>query len=116
MINGIIVSAFSQIREETESKEKDMNDKCFICSIDRVEFDKRHVSFEKHLSEEHNYVRYVAFFIVLRFINEKDMDYDQNYIVNCIKNKDITCMPIKRALSINDYQDYVEDGDDNKKA
>ena len=114
MINGIIVSAFSQIREDTESKENDMKNKCFICSIDRIEFEKRHVSFEKHISEEHNYIRYVYFFIVLRFLNEKDMDYDQNYIFNCIKNNDITCMPIKRALSINDYQE-VEDENKNEK-
>ena len=114
MINGIIVSAFSQIREETDKKEKDMNGKCFICSIDRVEFEKRHVPFEKHITEEHNYVTYVYFLIVLRFINEKDMDSDQNYIAKCIKDNDITCMPIKRALSIIDYQDEAEEEDECK--
>ena len=38
--------------------------------------------------------------IYLKLSNEKDMDSDQSYINSCIKNKDIGCFPIMRALSI----------------
>ena len=31
MINGVIVSTFSQIRELSQIKEEDINEKCFIC-------------------------------------------------------------------------------------
>ena len=39
MVNGVIVSTFSQIREENNARDQDITNKCFICSIDRLEFE-----------------------------------------------------------------------------
>ena len=39
MINGIIIGSFSMLREDHNRKEEDINNKCFICSIDKLEFD-----------------------------------------------------------------------------
>ena len=100
MINGVIVSTFSQIREETTTKEEDMNNLCYICSIERGNFEKLQISFEKHCELDHNYKTYIQFLIFLKFTSEKDMDSDQSYISSCIKNKDVCCFPINKAMAI----------------
>jgi len=100
MINGVIVSTFSQIREDSTKKVEDMKNRCYICSIERGDFEKSQISFDKHTSIDHNYITYIQFLIFLKFFNEKDMDSDQSYIISCIKNKDIGCFPIGRALSL----------------
>lgn len=100
MINGVIVSTFSQIREESNEKEEDINNKCFICNIDRVEFEKRKIAFSDHLKYEHNTKTYIRFLIYLRLLNEKDLDSDQGFIINCIKERDISCFPVLRSFSV----------------
>lgn len=41
MINGVIVFTFSQIREMSQQKEDDINNKCFIYNIERKIFEKK---------------------------------------------------------------------------
>lgn len=108
MINGVIVSTFSQIREESSNKEEDITNKCFLCNIDRMEFDKRKINFEWHLKKEHNSKTYIKFFICLGLIHEKDLDADQSYILECIKKKDVYIFPIGRASSLGEFQDEDE--------
>lgn len=97
MINGVIVSTFSQIREESNNKEEDIKNKCFICNIDRTELEKRKKEFEWHLEEEHNSKTYIKYFICLGFIHEKNLDADQSFILNCINNRDVYCFPVAEA-------------------
>jgi hypothetical protein len=111
MINGVIVSTFSQIREESNEKEEDINNKCFICNIDRVEFEKRKIAFSDHLKYEHNTKTYIRFLIYLRLLNEKDLDADQGFIINCIKERDISCFPVLRSFSVGNMV-QSEDGNE----
>lgn len=114
MINGVIVSTFSQIREESESKEDDMNNKCFVCSIEKVEFEKRKINFDEHLKVEHNVKNYIKYLISLKLINEKDLDSDQSYIVNCLNNAEIACFPVNRAGSIGEEVIASNEEEDNE--
>lgn len=41
MINGVIVFTFSQIREMSQQKTYDINNKCFIYNIERKIFEKK---------------------------------------------------------------------------
>jgi hypothetical protein len=113
MINGVIVSTFSQIREESNEKEEDINNKCFICNIDRVEFEKRKIAFADHLKYEHNTITYIRFFIYLKLVNEKDLDADQSFIIQCVKDRDIMCFPVLRSFSVGSLEEQNDDDEDN---
>ena len=113
MINGVIVSTFSQIREESNEKEEDINNKCFICNIDRVEFEKRKIMFADHLKFEHSTKTYIRFLIFLKLISEKDLDADQSFIVQCVKSRDISCFPVLRSSSVGNLDQQEEDDEDN---
>ena len=109
MLNGVIVTTFSQIREESSKKEEDQKNRCFICNINRIEFQKNKIDFADHQKYEHNTNDYIKFFIFLWHINEKDMDADQSFINECIKEKDIKFFPVNCAKSIGE----VEPDDDD---
>lgn len=113
MVNGVIVTTFSQIRQERETKEEDKENKCFVCSINRVEFEKRKISFEDHNNKEHSYKTYIKYLLHLKFKNEDEMDYDESYIYKCIEKKDVGCFPIKRAFSIGRGHDIKEEEEDD---
>lgn len=104
MINGVIVSTFSQIREESNNKEEDISNKCFICNIDRMEFEKRKINFKWHLKHEHNSKTYIKFFICLGLIHEKDLDADQSFILDCIRKRDVYCFPVGKSSSVGEIK------------
>jgi hypothetical protein len=109
MVNGVIVSTFSQIREENQEKEEDIKNKCYICNINRVEFEKRKVSFDYHQKVEHNSLIYIKFLIHLKLISPKDLDADQSFIIGCLLKRDVCCFPVKRSMSIGSIDDEEED-------
>jgi len=100
MINGIIVSTFSSIREESEKKANDEENRCFICSIDKAEFEKRNISFDTHIRKEHNVKYYINFMIFLKMTPNKNLDSNEGYIKQCIENRDINVFPIYQSKSL----------------
>ena len=108
MINGVIVSTFSEIREESNFKEDDQNNKCFICNIDRLIFERLKIKFEDHLKSEHNVKTYIRFLIGVKLINEKDMDADQSFISGCLKNNEIKMFPVGISTSTGEIKDDEE--------
>ena len=112
MINGVIVSTFSQIREESNEKEEDIKNKCFICNIDRLDFEKKKIDFFEHQKFEHNLKHYIKFFVLVKRINEKDLDADQSFIVSCLKDRNIQCFPVKCSKSMGNL-DEEENNDNN---
>ena len=113
MINGVIVSTFSQIREESNQKEEDINNKCFICNIERIEFEKKKIDFMEHQKYEHNLKHYIKFFVFVKRINEKDLDADQSFIIECLKNNDIKCFPVNCSKSVGNLEENEENNEDN---
>ena len=106
MINGVIVSRFSEIREKTNFKENDQKNKCFICNIDRAIFERNKIKFEDHKKYEHSEKTYIRFLVGLKLINEKDLDADQSFIFNCIQNEEIKVFPVGVSSSIGAENEY----------
>ena len=111
MINGIVICAFSAIRDENEIKYEDIHGKCFICSISKFEFEKRKVDFNYHVKYEHNYIRYINYLLGLTLKEKENICSDDNYIMDCLKTKDIKFFPIGRSVSLGHFEEN-EDGDD----
>ena len=109
IINSIIVGAFTQMREESNQKEEDEKNRCFICNISRVEFQKNKIDIAYHRKYEHNTNNYIKFFVFLWNINDKDMDADQSFINNCMKEKVIKFFPMNCAKSIGEVENDEEE-------
>ena len=109
IVNSIIVNTFTQIREDSNQKEEDEKNRCFICNISRIEFQKNKIDIGYHRKYEHNTNNYIKFFVFLWNIDEKDMDADQSFINDCIKEKDIKFFPMNCSKSIGEVE-----GDDEE--
>ena len=99
MINGIIIGSFSMLREDHNRKEEDINNKCFICSIDKLEFEKNKKNYKHHIHNEHNLDDYIYYLVLLKFIDEKEMDNDQSAVREKLDKKDIDIFPVEKSSS-----------------
>uniref|UniRef100_A0AAQ5XBZ1 Ryanodine receptor 2b (cardiac) n=1 Tax=Amphiprion ocellaris TaxID=80972 RepID=A0AAQ5XBZ1_AMPOC len=59
IIQGLIIDAFGELRDQQEQVKEDMETKCFICGIGNEYFDTVPHGFETHTLQEHNLESYV---------------------------------------------------------
>ncbi|XP_052768471.1 ryanodine receptor 2-like isoform X9 [Mya arenaria] len=73
IIQGLIIDAFGELRDQLEQVKEDMESKCFICGIGKDYFDKVPHGFETHVGNEHNFANYM--FFLMHLINKPDTEY-----------------------------------------
>ncbi|KAK3094056.1 hypothetical protein FSP39_023525 [Pinctada imbricata] len=73
IIQGLIIDAFGELRDQLEQVKEDMESKCFICGIGKEYFDKVPHGFETHVMNEHNFANYM--FFLMHLINKPDTEY-----------------------------------------
>ncbi|MGH0163048.1 UNVERIFIED_CONTAM: hypothetical protein FKN15_043973 [Acipenser sinensis] len=73
IIQGLIIDAFGELRDQQEQVKEDMETKCFICGIGSDYFDTTPHGFETHTLEEHNLANYMFFLMYL--INKDDTEH-----------------------------------------
>lgn len=100
IISGIIIDTFSALRTEQEEIDEDTKNRCFICNIDREEFDRLNIDFDSHIKQYHNMWHYVWFLMYLERKNRDDFTGQEAYIWNMYNTNNIAFFPIKRALQL----------------
>ncbi|XP_030643358.1 ryanodine receptor 2 [Chanos chanos] len=73
IIQGLIIDAFGELRDQQEQVKEDMETKCFICGIGSEYFDTLPHGFETHTLEEHNLANYL--FFVMYLINKDETEH-----------------------------------------
>ncbi|RXN04322.1 ryanodine receptor 1-like protein [Labeo rohita] len=82
IIQGLIIDAFGELRDQQEQVKEDMETKCFICGIGSDYFDTTPHGFETHTLEEHNLANYMFFLMYL--INKDETEHTgQMYQERC---------------------------------
>ena len=102
IVSGLIIDTFSAMREENENIQADINDKCFICSIPRDEFEQAGVSFQKHVTVEHNMWKYLWFKLHLLSKDPLNFSGPEHYANTQMVEKQsfVHLLPVKRSLSL----------------
>ncbi|XP_076743968.1 ryanodine receptor 2-like [Maylandia zebra] len=78
IIQGLIIDAFGELRDQQEQVKEDMETKCFICGIGNDYFDTVPHGFETHTLQEHNLANYLFFLMYL--INKGETEHTgQNF-------------------------------------
>ncbi|XP_033847359.1 ryanodine receptor 3 [Periophthalmus magnuspinnatus] len=73
IIQGLIIDAFGELRDQQEQVKEDMETKCFICGIGNDYFDRTPHGFETHTLQEHNLANYLFFLMYL--INKDETEH-----------------------------------------
>jgi len=110
IIFGIIIDTFSDLRSQKEAREADERNNCFICGISKSRFDSDYPKgFAYHQQSEHNLWDYVAFMVYLWEKNSSDYSGLEEYVFNKIRDRDVTWLPINKALAFESFEDDTDD-------
>uniref|UniRef100_A0A3P9P1U2 Ryanodine receptor 2 n=1 Tax=Poecilia reticulata TaxID=8081 RepID=A0A3P9P1U2_POERE len=80
IIQGLIIDAFGELRDQQEQVKEDMETKCFICGIGSEYFDKIPHGFETHTLQEHNLANYLFFLMYLINKDETEHTGQESYV------------------------------------
>lgn len=110
IVSGLIIDTFSAMRQENESITADINDKCFICSIPRDEFEQAGISFRTHVTQEHNMWKYLWFKVHLAGKDPLNFSGPEFYANSQMAEKQtfVHLMPVKRSLSLETARRHLD--------
>ncbi|XP_041123116.1 ryanodine receptor 3 isoform X8 [Polyodon spathula] len=80
IIQGLIIDAFGELRDQQEQVREDMETKCFICGIGNDYFDRIPHGFETHTLEEHNLANYLFFLMYIINKDETEHTGQESYV------------------------------------
>lgn len=87
IIQGLIIDAFGELRDQLESVKEDMESNCFICTMEKSFFDAVPHGFDTHVQQEHNLANYM--FFLMHLINKPDTEYtgQETYVWNMYQQR-----------------------------
>ncbi|XP_043461888.1 ryanodine receptor isoform X4 [Leptopilina heterotoma] len=87
IIQGLIIDAFGELRDQLESVKANMESNCFICGLGKEYFDTVPHGFDTHVQQEHNLANYM--FFLMHLINKPDTEYtgQETYVWNMYQQR-----------------------------
>ncbi|XP_046400098.1 ryanodine receptor isoform X3 [Ischnura elegans] len=109
IIQGLIIDAFGELRDQLESVKDDMESNCFICGIGKDYFDKVPHGFDTHVQQEHNLANYM--FFLMHLINKPDTEYtgQETYVWNMYQQRCWDFFPVGDCFR-KQYEDELGGG------
>jgi hypothetical protein len=88
------------VRRQKEEVRDDIVNTCFVCNIEREDFEQLNLPFIQHIKHEHNLWDYVFFRMYLE--SKESVDYSglESYCFAQIREQKISWFPIKKAIII----------------
>ncbi|RHY83540.1 hypothetical protein DYB35_002518 [Aphanomyces astaci] len=99
MIQGIIIDAFTSVREQTETKAALKRERCLVCNRSRSAIELEGVesgllnNFARHTQDEHNFFHYFYYIQHVTAKDPKDLNGIESYVVDKLKTQDMTWIP-----------------------
>ncbi|XP_061085026.1 inositol 1,4,5-trisphosphate receptor type 2 [Conger conger] len=100
LIFGVIIDTFADLRSEKQRKEEILKTTCFICGLERDKFDNKTVSFEEHITSEHNMWHYLYFMVLVRVKDPTEYTGPESYVAQMVREKNLDWFPRMRAMSL----------------
>ncbi|XP_075250121.1 inositol 1,4,5-trisphosphate receptor-like isoform X7 [Convolutriloba macropyga] len=100
LIFGVIIDTFADLRSEKQNKDLILRNTCFICGLDRGNFDNKSVSFEEHIKFEHNMWHYLYFIVLIKVKDPTEFTGPESYVYSLIKDRNLDWFPRMRAMSL----------------
>jgi len=108
LVFGMIVDAFKDLRIEKMDHEEDQENVCFICGLERSEYE-RYGNFDEHNEEAHSLWNYLFYIIYLRekfATAPNEFTEIETYIYNLYLAKNVEWFPLG-GRSI-EYENFLE--------
>ncbi|KRX09146.1 hypothetical protein PPERSA_08862 [Pseudocohnilembus persalinus] len=109
IVFGIIIDTFAELRDDKKQRDMDRNNVCFICNINRNQYENNNVNFEQHIQKDHYIWNYIYYIQHLKGKDQNDFDGTETYIYEKWQNGDLTWFPVGRSLSLDNQFEDSED-------
>lgn len=100
LIFGVIIDTFADLRSEKTMKEDMLKNSCFICGLERSQFDNRNITFEDHINKEHNMWHYLYFIVLIKTKDPTEFTGPESYVSELIEKKQLDWFPHLRCMSL----------------
>ncbi|KAK0411652.1 hypothetical protein QR680_005766 [Steinernema hermaphroditum] len=106
IMQGLIIDAFGELRDQQESATEKLESSCFICDIGKETFDRMPRGFEIHTTKEHNFANYLFFLQYL--VNKDETEYtgQETYLREKYDNRDWEFFPVGECF-VKQYEDQL---------
>lgn len=109
LVSGIIIDTFSQLREEKLAMEEDVANTCYICNINREDFETANISFVDHIRDDHNMWKYIWYIIYLGEKDPTEFDGTEQFCAELITEDNVPRMlPLKMARALSSVRDKYD--------
>ena len=105
VISGIIIDSFGSLRGTKLAIKHNMENTCFICSVDRFTLDTKGDGFEKHIKAHHNMWMYLYMIIMLKEKHKTDYNGWESHVARKLESKDLTFFPRNTAIVLKEVQE-----------
>lgn len=99
IIFGIIIDTFAELRDQRKEMLHDIEHKCFICGLDKFQFEVWRLPWRNHVNMDHNVYAYLAYIIYIKHKPEEDCNGIELYVKAQIKAKEVAFFP-NRSLEL----------------
>ena len=110
------MASFAQLREAESKAQEEMTSKCFICSIERTEFDRKGRGFEYHIKNDHYMWNYLYFIVKIMQTEPEYYTSMELYVSEKVAQSDISWYPLHQAVVLDSKKDQQSDLDAMKKS
>ena len=100
IINGIIIDTFQALREQNNSISFAKANICYICSLERSQFEINGLDYDNHIRVDHSTMSYFHYLIRLNVLNVDELNSIEFYVYNALKDGRKDFFPIKKSLSL----------------
>ncbi|XP_037091266.1 inositol 1,4,5-trisphosphate receptor type 2-like [Pollicipes pollicipes] len=100
LIFGVIIDTFADLRSDKQQKEEILKNSCFVCGLQRSDFDNKSVTFEEHVKNEHNMWHYLYFIVLIKVKVSTEFTGPESYVYNMVQEKNLDWFPRMRAMSL----------------
>jgi hypothetical protein len=111
IISGLMLDAFAAIRENAEKRDETLADSCFVCGLDRKDYDNLNLppeypNFDTHKDEEHNVWNYIYF--VDYILNKDPTEYTgvEQYVALQLEQNEMLWVPARNSFQIQTYNQH----------
>lgn len=80
IVSGLMLDAFSSLREEADALNSDKSNQCYICAMNREDVEKQGEDFKTHTRTKHFLWNYIFYILVLERKDETDYTGLEYYI------------------------------------
>ena len=106
IVFGLIVDTFSELRDQKNAMEEDMNTVCMICGHKRSVIELKGEGWNKHTLQVHNPFAYMYFLLYIKEKGVLDCSGTEKMVKECRENKDISFYPTSSlAIGLDDVAD-----------